>query len=414
MKRVLRPIYAATLAAWLVPASISRLLKHGPAAIRWRELLALDVPSTAQSDPNPLWIHAVSVGELNAAAQLLTALAEQKLLPLTCTTEAGRVFAANQLERQARMPPLDFATVVERFLRLARPRACLLMEQEIWPNIVRLCAAKNIPIAIANGRMSKRSARRHARCFAFTGHAFQALSGVAAQTRPDARRFRALGVRQVVVTGNVKHDATPDQAQIARGIQLGDQLRGQHDRPIILAASTRPGEEELLLPALRAILPEAVLLLVPRHPERCTQVAKLLGQNGYAFKRTTELAANDTPACLLGDTMGEMACYIAAADLVFVGGSLRPFGGQNVMEVMAQGKPAVVGPYTSNIAEEVRVGTRAGAIRQAQDAISVAQALVSWPSREIAAAAGRAISINHRGAAKRTAQAIATILGLTP
>jgi 3-deoxy-D-manno-octulosonic-acid transferase len=351
-----------------------------------------------------VWIHAVSVGEARAAAPLVRAL--QGALPahaflLTCTTAAGRetlkeVYGDSVFTAYL---PHDYPGAVRRFLRHFRPQLGILMETEVWPNLLAACAEQAVPVVLANARMSEKSALGYQRWASLFAPAFASLTAVCAQSDADGARLRALGARNVQITGNLKFDAEPDPEQIERGRAWRTQLR----RPVMLLASTREGEEKLLLEALPQWDGRLLVLVVPRHPRRFDEVAQ------WAQSRRTEIAmpADDQPI-YLGDTMGEMAFYFAACDVAVIGGSFMPLGGQNLIEALACGAPVVLGPSMYNFAEATRLATEAGAAVQVSDAPgAIREALELMndsPRRESMARAGKALCEMHRGATHRHLQ----------
>ena len=364
----------------------------------------------AQPMSGPLiWIHAVSVGETRGAEPLVRALLDRypnDRILLTCTTPTGRR-AAGELfgDRVLRAYlPYDYPHAVARFLDHYRPRLGLLMETEVWPNLIRACSARGVPLYLVNARLSDKSFRRYGLVAPLARETFGALSAVAAQTEEDAARLRALGAREVAVTGNLKFDVAPSTAHI----ELGRAWRTRYgDRPVLLAASTRDGEEERLLDALDAFtVPRLLLIIVPRHPQRFDEVAALLERRGVPYERRS--ADRQIPAgtkVVLGDSMGEMAAHYAACDLAFIGGSLLPFGGQNLIEACAVGKPVLLGPHTYNFAEAathaidagaaVRVGSASELAREASALMNDRQALARMGERALA------FSRAHQGATAR-------------
>jgi 3-deoxy-D-manno-octulosonic-acid transferase len=258
------------------------------------------------------------------------------------------------------------------------------METEIWPNLVAGCKARGLPLVLANARLSERSARGYRRLGGLARDAVGAFSAIAAQTADDAQRFEALGARAVTVTGSLKFDVTPPLEQLARGRAWRESYG---PRPVILAASTRAGEEALVLDAFAEISGSPLLVLVPRHPQRFDEVASLLRERGLRYERRSEGSEvrADTQV-LLGDSMGEMAAYYAACDLAFVGGSLVPSGGQNFIEACAVGAPVLLGPHTYNFAEAAERAIANGAAVR----IDSPQALASAATRLLADHAARA------------------------
>jgi 3-deoxy-D-manno-octulosonic-acid transferase len=401
---------ALLLAAPLIPL---RLLWRGRRERgywqHWGERLARG-PFPA---PGALWIHAVSVGEMRAAQPLIAALRERvpgAPVLLTCMTPTGRATAESLYGDFAHIAylPYDYAWLVRRFLRRARPRVGILMETELWPNLIRAAACESVPMVLANARLSERSARGYARLPALTRASLARIAHVAAQSEGDAARLRALGARTVTVVGNLKFDITPPAEQLARGIAWRARW-GQ--RPVLLAASTREGEEIALLRAFAHAAPAGVLLvLVPRHPQRFDAVAALIEAAGLSMQRRSALEGadlNPDTRVLLGDSLGELFAYYAACDVAFVGGSLMPLGGQNLIEAASVGRPVLVGPHTFNFEEATRLAVEAGAALRVADAdalmANALKLLNDAPARVQMGAAGLVFAAHHRGAAARIA-----------
>ncbi len=326
--------------------------------------------------PNRLiWVHAVSVGETRAAQPLIEALQaawpEHRIL-LTCMTPTGRA-AGREVYGDGVIQaflPYDYPAAVDRFFGHFSPSFGVLMETEIWPNLLAGAQKREIPVILANARLSERSARGYGKLPALVRPALGALHAVAAQTAGDAARIAALGAANVTVCGNIKFDVTPAPEKISLGRAWREAI-GQ--RRIWLAASTREGEEELLLAAWRRVaVAGALLVLVPRHPQRFDQVAELLAREGVAFvRRSAGLPQQDT-AVWLGDSMGEMVAYYTQAEVAFVGGSLLPLGGQNLIEAAACGCPVVVGPHTFNFQQATADAIAVGAAVRVEDAEGLA------------------------------------------
>jgi 3-deoxy-D-manno-octulosonic-acid transferase len=348
-----------------------------------------------------VWVHAVSVGEARAAAPLVRALQgalpEHRIL-MTCTTAAGRETLRQVYgdSVEASFVPYDLPSAVQRFLGYFRPRLGVIMETEVWPNLIDACAAGGIPLVLANARMSEKSARGYARLSSLTRPAFAALTAVCAQSEADAERLRLLGAAPVQVSGNLKFDATPIPAQLAAGRAWREAL----GRPVLLLASTREGEEQLLLNEAGDIGSDTLIVVVPRHPQRFDEVAQLAQS-----RRTRNPVPAATDRVHLGDTMGEMAFYYAAADVAVIGGSFLPLGGQNLIESLASGTPVVVGPHMFNFSEATALALEAGAAIQASDpnsAMATAASLVlDEKRRRVMAEAGKKFCEAHRGAAQR-------------
>jgi len=356
-----------------------------------------------------IWLHAVSVGETRAAEPLVRALAARfpgHELLLTQMTPTGRETAQQLFGTMATIVylPYDYPGAVARFLAWFRPDLGILMETEIWFNLVDACARRRVPLLLANARMSEKSARGYAMVAPLTRLALCSLA-VSAQTREDAARLEHLGAAAVEITGNLKFDVAPAPQLLALGAELKRRIGG---RPVLLAASTREGEEELVLDALAHIgIESLLLLLVPRHPQRFDEVAALLQRRKIAFARRSDNCAVP-PDCrvLLGDSMGEMAAYYAACDLAFIGGSLLPYGGQNLIEACAVGRALLFGTSMYNFAEASRLALAAGAAIEVADAAMFAQRAEALLGDQVALArmsqAALDFSRAHQGATART------------
>ncbi len=368
-----------------------------------------------------IWLHAVSVGETRAAEPLIEALLReypQHRILLTHMTPTGRATGQEFLMKhpdrllQAYLP-YDLPDACGRFFRHFRPSLGLLMETELWPNLIAQAQGHGTPVALINARLSARSARGYQRFPRLIHPAFAALSAVAAQTLADAERLTALGARHVAVCGNLKFDVTPAAERLA----LGKTWKAAFGaRPVLLAASTREGEETLLLAALAACpLPDLLLILVPRHPQRFAEVATLVREHGFSVCRRSENTLPDAATQVwLGDTMGEMAAYYAAADLAIIGGSLLPFGGQNLIESAACGCPVLVGPHTFNFTQAAADAVACGAAQRVGNvelAMSAAHDLLQdRTALQAMQQAAKDFSREHRGASERTLALISRIL----
>jgi 3-deoxy-D-manno-octulosonic-acid transferase len=358
-----------------------------------------------------IWIHAVSLGETRAVAPLVERLlrdAPRRPILLTHMTatgrEAGRALFGERVV-QAWLP-YDVPFAMRRFLARFRPRAGLLVETELWPNLIVAAGGAGVPLFLINARLSERSARGYARVPTLARQLVRALAGVAAQTEADAQRLRALGALHVEVTGNLKFDAAIPAGLRERGQLLREQFG--RERPLLLLASTRDGEEALLLDALaRATLPaQALVVIVPRHPQRFDAVAALVEARGFALaRRSADRPVASGVRVVLGDSMGELAAYYVASDVAFVGGSLLPLGGQNLIEAIAAGVPTLVGPHTFNFAQASDAAIAAGAalrVGDADDVFAVAARLLADPaSRERMRVHAGAFIAAHRGAVDR-------------
>jgi len=368
-----------------------------------------------------LWVHAVSLGETRAAAVLIDALRRQQPtlhLLLTHSTATGRE-AGQALLREGDAQawlPYDTPGVVRRFFTQFRPAVGVLMETEIWPNLLHAARVAGVPMVLANARLSARSYRKGQRLAAVMYPAAASLTLVLAQTEDDAARLRDSGAREVLVCGNLKFDIAPDETLLARGRTWRTQLA----RSVVLAAVTREGEEAMLLAAW-AQLPAAgrpLLLIVPRHPQRFDEVVSLVQSAGLVPARRSQWTdVPDDAACAadvwIGDSMGEMPLYYAAADVALLGGSFAPLGGQNLIEAAACACPVVMGPHTFNFAEAAELSLAAGASLRVADmaeGVSRAMALARNGEREAFARRAVAFAAQHRGAARRMAQRIAPLL----
>jgi 3-deoxy-D-manno-octulosonic-acid transferase len=358
------------------------------------------------------WLHAVSVGETRAAAPLVQRLrsayssATILMTHMTATgREAGHALFAGEVTQV--WLPYDLPFAVRAFYECFRPLAGFLLETELWPNLVAEGRARGVALYLGNARLSERSASRYARFPAITRPMLGALAGVAAQSEADAARLSSLGAPTPIVTGNLKFDVTVPPGTV----QLAAELRRRFGagRSVWVAGSTREGEEALILDALarRPLARESLLVIVPRHPQRFAAVAELLQARRIPFIRRSDaqFAASLDVAIVLGDSMGEMPAYYAAADLAFVGGSLLPVGGQNFIEALAVGTPVLIGPHTFNFAEASAGAIEEGAARRVADADTLVEAVASLfadaATRARMSQAARDFYAHHAGAADR-------------
>ena len=415
-----RALYSALL--WLAqPLYLLRLGWRGRAEPLYREALAerfgfyADAPSSGW-----LWVHAVSLGETRAAAALIAALRERRpglRLLLTASTATGREAGRELLREGDRQTWLPFDTpgAVRRFLAQFRPALGVLMETEVWPNLLPMARAQGMPLVLANARLSEKSMRQGERYAALIRPAVEALALVLAQGEADAQRLRSAGAREVRVSGNLKYDMAPDPALVARGAAW----RAALARPVLLFAVSREGEEASLLAAWArrraALAANPVLVIVPRHPQRFDEVAALMQGAGLSIARRsawgemphdTALAAD----AWLGDSMREMPLYYGLGQVALLGGSFAPLGGQNLIEAAACGCPVVMGPHTFNFAEAAELAAVAGAAQRVETmAAALDAALALLADAQALAHAGeraRAFAAEHRGAARRMAEAI--------
>ncbi len=380
-----------------------------------------------------IWIHAVSVGETRAAQPLIEAyLARGETILLTHMTLNGRrtgkqLFAKEIAAGQIRQVylPYDLCWSVEHFLNTFKPKLGLFMETEAWPTVVFRCAEIGPPLFLVNARLSERSARRVNR-FGKAGRSlFQAFAGVLAQTDFDAERYRSLGVKNISIVGNLKFDVALDERLVQQG-KLWQQELDAGKRLMVCAASTRDGEEQIILKAWKELLlsnsfaVQPLLCLVPRHPERFTEVADAIHSAGLKFRRRTEWSGAPKDCngieVVLGDSMGEMPMYYSAANLVLMGGSLLPFGGQNLIEACAAGCPVLLGMHTYNFQQASLDAIQAGAAMRIEGDLllgessalmeAVKELLLNTVELGKMSEAAKTYSIEHQGATKRILTAL--------
>jgi 3-deoxy-D-manno-octulosonic-acid transferase len=414
-----RWVYSAALVV-LTPLYLARLWWRGTREPAYRERLAerLGWQRSRRPAATVVWLHAVSLGETRAAAPLIDALRArwpQAAFLLTCSTatgaDAGKVLLRGG-DTQAWLP-YDTPGAVRRFLRHWRPAVGVLMETEVWPNLVHGAREAGVPLVLANARLSAKSLRQGQRFSALLRPALQGITRVLAQSDANVKRLQTFGATAVEACGNLKFDVTPPAAQLAQGAAWREAL----GRSAVLAASTREGEEAPLLAAWQALpAPRPLLLVVPRHPQRFDEVAALIERAGLSLARRSTWT--DVPRVLqadvwLGDSIGEMALYGAFADVALLGGSYAPLGGQNLIELAACGTPVVMGPSTFNFAEAAELALEAGAalrVTNIGDGVREAAAIArdgdraAWRARSLAFAAA------HRGATERTAQRIVELI----
>ena len=396
-----------------------RAIKAPAYARRWAERFALggDVRSGG------IWVHAVSVGESIAAAPMVRELLKRyPALPITvtCMTPTGSEQIRKLFGGQVGHAylPYDLPWLQRRLLRRLQPKIGIIMETELWPNLVAEAGRARVPLVLANARLSARSARGYQRGGALVRPMFAALDWVAVQSQAEALRFIELGVgrEQMQVTGSIKFDFRPDPQQVQQAQEL--RARWGSDRPVWIAASTHAGEDEQVLRAHRQVLdtlPDALLILVPRHPERFDSVARQVSETGFGMVRRSSgaLPAADQQV-LVGDTMGELVFLYACADLAFVGGSLVPNGGHNYLEPAALGLPVLSGPHRFNFTEISELLEGAGALQVVADETALAVAVQQWlqdsPARQRAGQAGQAVVADNQGALERLLQGIDRLL----
>ena len=410
----MRRLYSV-LITLLAPAAFAAVLCRG---LRdrsyWANLRQRFGWGSSAGDSPSIWLHAVSLGEVTAAAALVRALRARHpespfVLSTATPTGRARALALFGGEIDIRFLPYDTPGSVRRFLARINPRLAIIMETELWPNLLRECRLRAVPVVFANARLSVKSVARYRRFGSLFSGALTAGALVAAQSREDAERFIAIGSdpARTHVIGNVKFDMQTGDAVLEQGRELRRRCIGS--RPVWIAGSTHGGEEEQVLEAhaeLQSGFANALLLLVPRHPQRFESVANLLARRGVRFERRSAVqpVRPDTQV-LLVDSVGELAALYAAADVAFVGGSLVPVGGHNLLEPAALGVPVVTGPYNANSKEIARSLVARGGAVEVADAAALAGVLRQFFADPASAsrmgACGREFVAAHRGSVAR-------------
>lgn len=409
----------------LAPYYLIRGLRHGKYLAGLRQRFGFDLPAVREGTPR-IWVHAVSVGEVLAVEPLLRKLLERHpgtAITLSTTTAAGQQVARQRLDRCASVLyfPIDMKTCVMRSWRHIKPDIVLLAETELWPNFIEVAAQHRAPVFLINARLSDRSFRHYRLIRRSVGKLLNKLELVMAQTSTDADRFRRLGCAddRIMVAGNLKYDAPPPDA---RGAETREAVRGlgaNDATRIWIAGSTTEGEEPIILEVFERLrhdpaFGELLLILAPRHPERFDAVAELLVQSGAPFIRRSQATSDGSPrpvAVVLLDTIGELASLYAMADLVFIGGSLQPKGGHNIIEPARFGKPIIVGPHMENFRTMVEEFEAAGGLirlasvaarLQADELTEVASELLGDPAwRADLGGRAKACAEKSRGALDR-------------
>jgi 3-deoxy-D-manno-octulosonic-acid transferase len=369
-----------------------------------------------------VWVHAVSVGEVQVAAILIQALREREHtleVTLTCATPTGRVRARALLPGvEVRYAPYDLPGCIRRCLARLRPRLLILIETELWPNLLHEAASAGIPILIASARISARSSRLYRRFPSLMHDALEQNVWVGAQTAADLERFAAMGVmpQRLTLVGNIKFDRILPADIHERGAQWRAYYAG--GRPVWVAGSTHPEEEAIMLEAhrqLRSSQPRALLILAPRHPARFTAAAAAIAAKGFQYARRSGAGSEGPPDVLLLDSIGELLEFYAAADVAFVGGSLVPVGGHNLLEPAALGVPVISGPEQLNSPDVARVLAEQGGLITVRDADELAAALSSLigdpDKRARKGDAARMAMDAHRGALAKLLRLTQTLLG---
>ena len=366
-----------------------------------------------------IWLHCVSVGETRAAAPLVHALMLQHPkhhILLTHATPTGRATAKLLFSDsvQSVYLPYDLPFAVHHFLAHFKPTIGVLMETELWFNLIAACKQKKIPLLLVNARLSEKSARGYAKLGFLAKQGLADLTAIAAQTEDDASRLTMLGANNVTVMGNLKFDVDPPKEALLLGEKLRN-LIGKY-RPVFLAASTRDGEEALILDTLLKVnVPNLLTIIVPRHPQRFDEVEALLKARCLAYEKRSDLNSDaltisEKTQYLLGNSMGELFTYYAVCDVAFIGGSLLPFGGQNLIEACAVGKPSLVGPHTFNFTQVANLAIEFGATKRVEDVADLAATLntllVDQNQQQQMAVAALQFSQINQGATERVARLI--------
>lgn len=423
----MRYLYSA-LFYLLLPVILLRMLLRSRQAPAYRRRLAerfgiFPAPVVAPQQP-VICVHAVSVGETLAAAPLIESLLRDypdHRIAVTTTTPTGsdRVSALFGDRVFHVYSPWDMPGAVKRFLQRVRPELLVIMETELWPNLLHYCHDRGCRVVLANARLSERSARGYGRFGGLTRGMLQQLSVVACQSRPDGDRFLSLGLapERLTVTGSIKFDLELDDELRARAGALREEI----GRPVILASSTHPGEDEIILSAFGAVreqIPNALCLLVPRHPERFDSVYELCVADGWQVQRRSISAAISPDAdILLGDTMGELRLLSGVASVAVIGGSFIEHGGQNVLEAAAWGVPVVAGPHMFNFTEISALLLDAGAMEQLQQPAqlpgSLLRILQDAQLRQRMGSAGERVVAENRGALARLQEIVSRELAGT-
>ena len=404
------PIYTF-LFRLILPVILLRLFIKSIKEPAYRQHLAERFGRVKPHRANPVWLHAVSVGELQAAFDLVSHYHQAgHALLITTTTGAGRQMAEKLYGQMATVSylPYDDPAFIHTFLSGYQPKIALIMETELWPNLIRGCKKRAIPVWVINGRLSERSVSRYQKISGTVSSVLSDLSGIIAQSQSDFDRFVAIGARkeQLSISGNLKFDRTPEAKQIQQGIQWKKQLG---DSRLVIFASTREGEEALILGHIAPLIDQKInILIVPRHPARFNEVAHLIEEKGYACQRRSENAFTEPQpnTVWLGDTLGEMTAYYSLCDIAVIGGSWLPFGGQSPLEAMAVLKPVLMGPYTDHFLDVVRGAKQAGAIFQydtLSDALPAIKHLLAYPQAyQEAIDAGQHYLKTQQGALEKT------------
>ncbi len=431
--RWLADLVYVVAALFYLPVAIYNAIVIGKNRTGWGQRfgrLPAFEPSTRR-----IWVHAVSLGEINATPRLVQLLLEQApgaQVVLSTTTDTGyrravELYGANRVFRF----PLDFSWVVRRVFSTVQPAMIVLVELEVWPNMVAEAARRGVPVVVVNGRLTERSARRMAWLRSAMRRVFSKLTWVGAQDETIAARFRALGVEapRVEVTGSVKWDTAIVTDRVPGDTDLAQALGLDRSRPIWVCGSTGPGEEGILLDAYAEILQTVGnhkaprLILIPRKPERFDEVAGLIASRGYSCVRRTGHPSGSKPpqlgsnSIILGDTMGELRAFYSLADVVFIGRSLVPLGGSDPMEAAGLGKPIIIGPHTDNFRQPVEALRAGGGLSVVDRLAALVVQMREWLSDpgnlERRGGRGREVVVANQGATEKTVARLVEILRRT-
>ncbi len=419
-------ILYSTLHYLLVPFILLRLVWRGFRNRGYWDHLEQRFGVSKEPPPEgtTVWIHAVSVGEVQAALPLVRAVLDrypQHQVLITTTTPTGRERVLQALKGRVthRYMPYDLPGAVQRFLIDVRPILAVILETELWPNVLHYCGCFGVPVVLANARLSERSAMGYRRVAGFAAGMLRNASAIAAQTEADARRLVELGAdpERLRVTGSVKFDVKLS-ASLQEEAQALRRLWGV-DRSVWIAASTHAGEDEIILDAFKRVLwaiPDCLLVLVPRHPERFARAASLCRKQGYhTLLRSESPLACASADVFVGDSIGELPLFYAASDVAFVGGSLVPVGGHNMLEPAALGLPVIVGPHVFNFAEISRMLHEVGASTRVRDGQQLGDAVINYLQdanyRHSVGQNGRKFVEENRGALDRLMEMVVEQLG---
>jgi 3-deoxy-D-manno-octulosonic-acid transferase len=420
--------------ALLLPFILIRLLLRSRLAPayrqRWMERFGyFPTPGFDRNKP-VIWLHAVSVGETLAAVPLIQRLQTdhpewQWMITTTTPTGSERVRAVfgNYVFNGSVFhvyAPYDLPVFLAAFIKFVRPSLAIVMETELWPNMLHSCRQNNIPVIVANARLSEKSARGYAKLAPLTRSMLADITMIAAQQQADGERFITLGLKreQLNVTGSIKFDIAIDATIREKSAALRQQWSCNESRKVWLAASTHPGEDAIILAAFAQIKkhqPDMLLVLVPRHPERFASVATQCEQAGWAVeKRSTNIATDTKTDILIGDTMGELFAFYGAADIAFVGGSLVPVGGHNLIEPAAWGCPVISGSHLFNFAEVARLLRDNNALAIANTQNEIATTVLQWLDdadlRKGFGKRAKQVADNNRGALQKVCAIVTDVV----